>query len=111
MTVEARAARALEAAFRHFGTDAVFTPESGPAGTVRIHETRGDAELRPGFNAAGRSDTVVVQVRAADLSEIGVDRAPQAGDAIAWGGQTWAVKSARAEDRLKLVWAVDLKPA
>jgi hypothetical protein len=107
MTAEA-AGLALSATFRRLGRDVILTPGGSDALTVRVMERRGDRELRPGFQARGRSGSLQVDIIVADLAALG--RAPMKGDTLTIGGVAHEVRSAMAEDRLALVWTVDLQP-
>lgn len=99
------AAVATRFADPNLAVDALYTPvETGVAVTVR-GIVRAPDTVTPIFGASLASDTVMVEVRCAEVAE------PVEGDMILIGGEDRIVQGQPRRDALRLVWILDTRPA
>jgi hypothetical protein len=102
------AKRALDASFARFGVLATITPDAGEALAIRVIDYLATVRPVDEFRAGGRASTRRIKIRVAELVEVGIDRAPIKSDVLSLVGGSFPVKSAQIEDRLGLVWVVEL---
>ncbi|MFN4229841.1 hypothetical protein [Parvibaculum sp.] len=101
---DARAQKAIDAAFRHMGRDAVYTPAGGEPLNVRVLFTRPDAMADVlGERRFGPSQ--LIELRKSEVA------APKKGDLIAIDGRTYKLDQPSQPDDRRLKWRAALNPA
>lgn len=101
---DARAQRAIDAVFRAFGRDAVYTPAGGAAVPVRVLFVRPDVIADIG-GTRHFGPAQLVELRAAEIA------APKKGDGIAIDGKSYRLDQPTQPDDRRLKWRAGLNPA
>ncbi|MBC7282670.1 hypothetical protein [Hoeflea sp.] len=98
---DARAQRAIDAAFRAFGRDAVYTPAGGDPVEVRVLFPHPDriAEVA-GIRHVGPSQSI--ELRKSEVA------APKQGDIIEIDGKSYKLGQPMQPDARRLKWSADI---
>lgn len=93
----------VDAAFRHVGRDATYTPVGGVGVSLRVVVGPKDMPGDFGFETRARVDRITIDVRRADVA------APKENDRLDLDGKSYSVQSLEL-DREQLVWRLDVRP-
>ncbi|MBX3488871.1 hypothetical protein [Parvibaculum sp.] len=105
---DARTQAALDAAFRHHGRDALYTPAGGAARTVRVRVTSPDQVYSP-MGAPSVAENPVVELRYAEVPEL------KDGDILNFAlpesdaPRNWRIHGAIRADGRRLKWKAELR--
>lgn len=102
--VENAFAAAIDVLFAdpNLGWDAVYTPEGGEPGTVRVFRRQPDAALEFGDTRLSTT-TAVFDVR---LSEVA---SPKAGDLLVVEAETYLIQGQPRRDGGRLIWTIEAR--
>ncbi|MCW5727247.1 hypothetical protein [Parvibaculum sp.] len=105
---DARAQAALDAAFRHHGRDALYTPAGGAARTVRVRPASPDAVYSP-MGVPSLAENPSVELRVAEVPEL------KRGDMLNFAlpesaaPRDWRVEDVLRVDGRRLKWKAELR--
>lgn len=100
---DALAQKAIDAAFRVWGVDALYTPEGGAALTIRVLLRKPDqfADVS-GVRHVGPSP--MVEIRKSEVAQ------PRKGESIVIGGKSYKLGQPMQPDPRRLKWQADILP-
>jgi len=107
---DARAQAALDAAFRHHGRDALYTPAGGAARTVRVRPVSPDQVYAP-MGVPSVAENPAVELRVSEVPEL------KDGDILNFAlpesasPRDWRIQGAIRADGRRLKWKAELRRA
>lgn len=101
---DARAQKAIDAAFRHHGVDAWYTPAGGEGRTIRVLFKHPDV-IADVIGTRHFGPAQLIELRKSEVSS------PKKGDGIVIDGKSYRLDQPTQPDDRRLKWRAGLNPA